>query len=217
MQGCGARARSTTAIMRADAVEGSLRHTAVEPRAPHPAESSKLRILDENVPGCSGLHPKTTPRHSSSSKPCALSPLLLPLLFPLLLPFGRPRSAPQNRESLMKELADAGAEAGGLDGLYGDGVALPDFFKTGGGVGDPLEATPAGGGDGGGFDPLEDFGIGGGGRADGDSATALLASLGLPAAGAGAGALDGGGSADQSEWALMQKQFEDMNKSFLQE
>lgn len=130
----------------------------------------------------------------------------------------------------MKELADAGADslAGGLDGLYGDGVALPDFFNTGGGgLGDPLEATPSGGGgggDGGGFGTLEDFGLGDGGQADGDSTTALLASLGLPAAGAagegagaGTGALDGGGSVDQSEWALMQKQFEDMNKSFLQE
>jgi len=120
----------------------------------------------------------------------------------------------------MKELANAGGDssAGGLDSLYGDGVALPDFFKTGGGVGNPLEATPTSGGDGVGFGPLEDFGLGGGGQADGESTTALLASLGLPAAGAaGEGALDGGGSADQSEWALMQKQFEDMNKSFLEE
>ena len=130
----------------------------------------------------------------------------------------------------MQDLADAGADsaAGGLDGLYGDGGGagavpdtdgLPEFFRTGGG---------GGGGDSGGFDPLADFGAGG--QGDGDGAAALFASLGLPVAGAGSGTLDGsgegggggggggdGGGADQSEWALMQRQFEDMNKSFLQE
>lgn len=121
----------------------------------------------------------------------------------------------------MQDLADAGADsaAGGLDGLYGGGGStggmpntdgLPDFFQTGRG---------GGGGDGGGFDPLVDFGAGGQGDGDGDGSAALFASLGLPVAGTGAETLDGGGEggADQSEWALMQRQFEDMNKSFLQE
>lgn len=131
----------------------------------------------------------------------------------------------------MQDLADAGADsaAGGLFDSAGDITntdGLPDFFQTGGGGG--------GGGNRGGldspsnlFDPLADFdlgGKGGPGQGNGDAGNALLVSLGLPAAGAGGGgegtktaAAASVGGADQSEWALMQKQFEDMNKSFLQE
>lgn len=133
----------------------------------------------------------------------------------------------------MQDLADAGADsaAGGLFDSAGDITntdGLPDFFQTGGGGG--------GGGNRGGldspsnlFDPLADFDLGkeaGPGQGNGDAGNALLASLGLPVAGAGGegqgtgaavAAASSVGGADQSEWALMQKQFEDMNKSFLQE
>ncbi|CAM9681367.1 unnamed protein product, partial [Scytosiphon promiscuus] len=173
-------------------------------------------------------------------------------------------SGDQEFSSLMKDLADAGADsaAGGLDDLYGsitgetnnningiNGDGLADFFQTGGNgtggaLGKPTEASSAGGGGGGGndsggldsptglYDQLASFGLGAGegdagGKGGGDNGAALLASLGLPvmageagqgASGAAFGGVGSGGSgADQSEWALMQKQFEDMNRSFLQD
>lgn len=139
--------------------------------------------------------------------------------------------------------ADAGADsgAGGLEGLY-DGTEnddLPDFFKiaslggdvgvttggretsSGGGLGDDSYSNSL-------FDPSPPFG-------DERVAKDLFASLGLPLASKPHGSggrlrvdapglgLSGGDEgnvsfgADQSEWARMQKQFEDMNKSFLQE
>lgn len=134
----------------------------------------------------------------------------------------------------MQDLADAGADSaggGGLDRLYGVGGdiageaqntdGLPAFFQTGGGSGNPMALSPTGGdgigggGESGALEPLANFG-------NGEGTDALLASLGLPAGleGTGAGGVGssgGGGGADRSEWALMQKQFEDMNKSFLQE
>lgn len=79
------------------------------------------------------------------------------------------------------------------------------------------------------FDPLAAFG------GEGKRGEDILASLGLPSElqdqeGGGRGVMvggvreDDGGhggdesfGADQSDWARMQKQFEDMNKSFLQE
>lgn len=135
----------------------------------------------------------------------------------------------------------------GLYDLSGGDDGLPDFFKTGvasnptasraggvQGVGvgeDGRGAEPSSL-----FDQLSSFSLGGGQHDDG---AALFASLGLQTvgdqrrrggllssggdnAGVGSGALGDGergsfGDSDQSEWARMQKQFEDMNKSFLQE
>lgn len=125
--------------------------------------------------------------------------------------------------------------------LVGADDDLPDFFKMSiAGSGDGMTTRSGRGADGGAggrrgdnlkstslLDALTVF------EGDTSDPNGLFASLGLPlggqssGAGTGLGGLSGGGGGTeqdigsfgthQSEWARMQKQFEDMNKSFLQE